>query len=194
MVQKFLLCLINKGQLWHSVLHLTRINTIYMEDLSLFPKIGQASKPWSQDVVVCGFENLKITVLDKSYHQFVRNNRKTFTWYPVLEREVAWLDDRKTTTDDAVKNRTCFNHKQQPANVRDKIEFNTDWIELFWIFANFTPETFTARHKQTSYLVTSLTDKSGQFSLMKLYLPQILGLVAWNSTQERNWNFLADNV
>ena len=26
-----------------------------------------------------GFENLKITVLDKSYHQFVRNNRKTFT-------------------------------------------------------------------------------------------------------------------
>lgn len=155
---------------------------------------NRPSKQTSQDVVVCGFENLKITVLDKSYHQFVRNNRKTFTWYPVLEREVAWLDDRKTTTDDAVKNRTCFNHKQQPANVRDKIEFNTDWIELFWIFANFTPETFTARHKLTSYLDTSLTDKSGQFSLMKLYLPQILGLVAWNSTQERNWNFLADNV
>ena len=34
----------NKGQLWHSVLHLSKINMIQMENLSLFPKINQAWK------------------------------------------------------------------------------------------------------------------------------------------------------
>ena len=42
---------------------------IYMEDISLFP-LKKPSKQLQapQDTVICGFESLKITVLDKSHH------------------------------------------------------------------------------------------------------------------------------
>lgn len=41
---------------------------------SFFVPENKPSKQTSQDTVVRGFENWKITVLDKCHHLFVRNN------------------------------------------------------------------------------------------------------------------------
>lgn len=78
-----------------------------------------SSKQTSQGAVACGFENLKITVLEITYRP-ISEMTKTFTWHSVLVKLLKRLVTRqKKKTDYPAKNRKWINHKQQPTYVTD---------------------------------------------------------------------------
>lgn len=73
-----------------------------------------SSKQTSQGAVACGFENLKITVLEITYRP-ISEKTKTFTWHSVLVKLLKRLVTRqkkKLTTQPIIENGLTINNSR----------------------------------------------------------------------------------